>query len=465
MRKLKITLAAIVLSLLVLLTLALFIEFDAPRLGQRILDVAGTSAGIELQAGAFRFNLRRGIVLENVVATTRFPGGTVVATLERVVLEHRLLPLLLGDIVVDRLLLENPVIEVVANDPTAASRTALRKTASTPRVWRISRSQNEPSATTVGRAITVHSASIVDGTLLLSTAGSEPTTRVYGLDVELSDIVVDSRAQSVAVGLSAHGYIDVGEVHVAGRIASGNRAQLTADNGVFTVIGVELTTPEGRFGVTELVVDLTPSPYTYRALLAGTDIDLNGLLGIGESAALGLMSIEMEAAGAGPETASIVGSGRIHLTEGHIPDLPALDQVANLLGLRLAGRRYAPTTIEFTVGGDRVVVPAFEILGDGLRLEAGGEIGIAGGVGGVDARARLSVPRQDIDMGNWQGNLSDSLMDALTDENGWVSIPLLIGGTVDQLQVGPDSAALIVALQEAAGNSLGSWLRGIIKRN
>jgi hypothetical protein len=298
--------------------------------------------------------------------------------------------------------------------------------------------------------------------LLLSTAGSEPTTRLYGLNVELTGIVVDPRALSVAVGLSAQGYIDVGEVQMADRVANGNRAQLTADNGVFTLTDLQLTTPEGRFGVSELVVDLTPDPYTFRASLSGTDIDLNGLLGIEDPDALGLVSIEMDAAGAGPETASIVGSGRIHLTEGHIPDLPELDQVAELLGLRLAGLRYAPAIIEFTVGGDRIDVPPFEILGDGLRLEADGELGIGGG---VDARARVSVPRQDINMGSWQGDLSEGLVDALTDENGWVSIPLLIGGTVDELQVRPDSAALIAALQEAAGNSLGSWLRGIIKRN
>lgn len=421
MRKLKITLALIAVSLVTLIALALFVEFDAPRLGQRILDSAGESAGIELRAGAFRFNVRRGIVLENVVATARFPGGTVLTTLERVVLEHRLLPLLLGNIVVDRLLLENLVIEVIADDASAASRATAPTTLPVPRVWRVSLAQ-----------------------------------------VELHDVVVDPRASSVAVGLSAHGHIDVDEVRAAGRIASGNRAQFTADNGIFTVTGLELTMPEGRFSAAELVVDLTSAPYTYRTSLAGADIDLNGFLGIEESDALGLVSIEMDAGGAGPETASIVGSGRIHLAEGHIPDLPALDQVAELLGLRLAGRRYEPTIIEFTVGGNRVEVSPFEILGDGLRLEASGELGIGGG---VDARARISVPRQHLNMGTWQGGLADGIVDALTDENGWVSIPLLIGGTVDELQVRPDSTALFAALQQAAGNSLGSWLRGIIKRN
>ena len=462
MRKLKITLTVIAVSLVVLLSLALFVEFDAPRLGQRILESAGESAGIELQAGAFRFNLRRGIVLENVVATTRFPGGAVVTTLERVVLEHRLLPLLFGDIVVDRLLLEKPIIEVIVDDTSAASRTTVRTTPAVPRLWRVSLVQEEPSATTVGRSITVHSASIVDGTLLLSAAGRAPTTRLYGLNVELHDIVVDPRASSVAVGLSAHGHVDVGEVRAAERIATGNRAQLTADNGIFTVTGLELTMPEGRFSAAELVVDLTADPYTYRTSLVGADINVNGFLGIEESDALGLVSIEMDAAGAGPETASVVGSGRIHLAAGHIPELPALDQVAELLGLRLAGLRYASTTIEFTVGGNRVEVSPFEVLSDGLRLEASGELGIGGG---VDARALISVPRQDVNMGNWQGDLSDRLVDALTDENGWVSIPLLIAGTVDQLEVRPDSTALLAALREATGNSLGSWLRAIIKRN
>lgn len=416
MRKLRITLTAIIASLIVLLALALFVEFDAPWLGQRILDGAGESAGIELQAGAFRFNLRRGIILESVVATAPFPGGTVVTTVERVVLEARLLPLLAGDIVIDRLVLENPVIEIIADGDDVSSRTAVR----------------------------------------------EPTIRAYGLDVELTDIVVDSGAPSVAIGLSAHGHIDVGEIHVGGRIAEGNRAQLTADNGIFTVTGLELTTPEGRFRAAELVVDLTSDPYFYRASLAGADIDLNGFLGIEESGALGLVSIEMDVAGTGPETANVVGTGRIHLAAGRIPDLPALDQVTELLGLHLAGLRYEAATIEFSVGGDRVELSPFEILSEGLRLEASGELAIDGG---VDAKARVSVPRQDLNLGNWQGDLSDGIVEALTDENGWVSIPLLIGGTVDELQVQPDSTALLAALQEAAGNSLGSWLRRVIKRN
>jgi hypothetical protein len=462
MRKFKLTLIVVAVSLAILLTLALFVEFDAPGLGQRILDSAGESAGIELQADGFRFNMRRGIVLDTVVATTQFPGGTVVTTLDRVVLEHRLLPLLLGDVVVDRLLLENPIIKVINDDASTASRAAARTAPPVARVWRVVRAQDEPSVTTVGRAVTVHSASVVNGTLLLSTAGSEPTTRVYGLDVELADIVVDPRASSVAVGLSGRGHIDVGEVHAAERIARGNRARLAADNGVFTVTGLELTAPEGSLGVTELVVDLTPDPYTYRMSLAGADIDLNGFLGIEESDALGLLSIEMDAAGAGPETGNVVGHGRIHLAEGRIPDLPALDQVTELLGLHVAGLRYEATIIDFTIGGNRVEVPPFEILSDGVHLQASGELAIDGA---VDARTRVSVPRQDINLGDWQGDVADGLVEALTDENGWVSIPLLISGTVDELQVRLDSVAVLAALQEAAGGSLGNWLRGIIKRN
>ncbi len=463
MRKLKITLAVVAASLAALLAIALFVEFDAPRLGQRILDSAGESAGIEVQAEGFRFTLRRGIVLENVIATTQFPGGTVVTTLDRVVLEHRLVPLLLGEVVVDRLLLENPVIEVINDEaPAASSPTAARTAVPLPHLRRVSLAQDEASEKTAGRAIAVHSASIVDGTLLLSTAGREPTTRVHDLDVELNDIVIDPRASSVAVGLSARGHIDVGEVHVAQRIATGDRALLTADGGLFTVTGLALTIDEGRLDLNELVVDLNPDPYTYRTSLSGNDIDLNSLLGVEESDALGLASIEMDAAGAGAETASIIGNGRIHLAAGRIPDIPALDQVRELLGLQLAGLRYEPTTIEFALGNDRVEVSPFEIVSETLRLQATGSLGIDGR---LDGRSHVLVPRDAIDLGNWQGDFSDGLVEALTDEEGWVSIPLLINGTVEEPSVRPDSEALFAALQESAGRGLGKWLQGIIKRN
>ncbi len=487
MKKLRIALAVAVALLGVLVTTTLFVEFDAPGLGQRVLDAAGRNAGITLQARSFRLHLRRGIVMDEVVATTEIASGTVVTTLDQVVLEHRLWPLLFGDIVIDRLVMDSPLIEVRNAEPGGASLAwwnaepggapvawwnaapqtsgrVRRATSKTPnhRVIPIAMGQAPAPGPVVGRDVVVHAASIIDGTLVILSPSGEETTRVTNLDAEVSDINVDALARSVAVGLSAHGHLDVGEVHAADRVASGSRAQLTATAGIYTVSDLVLTSPEGKVSLEELVVDMNRVPYTYQASLAGNDLDLNRMLGIESAGPLGAARFEMQAAGAGPDSSSVVGQGRVTLAAGGIPDLPALDQVADLLGLQLAGLRYEATTIDFTLGEDRVRIAPFQIVSALMRVEASGDLDAAGG---LDGRAEVHVPRDELDLGRWQGDFSDGIVDALTDETGWVSIPVVIGGTVQEPRVAPDADALLAALQQSAGRGLGKWLQGIIKRD
>ena len=458
MRKLKIGLAVVAGILVVLLAVAFFVDFRAPALGQRILDAAVADAGIEIRAERFELNLVRGIVLEGVVATTLIPSATVVTTLDRVVLEHRLLPLAFGDIVIDRLLLERPVIEVI-NDPSRSAQIPLAHTGA--RVAHVSFGQADADSSTVDRDVTVHATSIIGATLLFREAGGEPTTRVDRLDAELSGIEIAEGSASVATGLSGRGHVDIGEVRVGERTATGNRARLAADGGVFTVTGLALTTEDGRLTVEELLVDLNPDPYTFRTSLVGDDLDLNGLIGVPEVDSLGPARIDMDVAGAGADTANVVGSGTMYLSAGHIPDAPVLEQVASLIGLQLAGLAYEPTTIEFELADDRVDVAPFEIVSESARLRAAGQLAVDGV---LDWKARVSVQRQDIDLSDWGGGFSEGLADALTDETGWISIPLVVGGTVEDPSVRPDSEALLAALQESAGGSLGRLLQGIIKR-
>lgn len=481
MRRLKISLAAITLLLAILLLAMVFVEFDAPRLGQRILDQAGADAGIELTAESFRIKVFDEIRLEGVVAKTAIPAGTVTTRLDRVVFEHRVLPLLLGDIVVDRLHLESPVIVVstgeaapVADDSGLAPEVDGRRAPQTGGGPRVAGSRVVPIAAglqdtplasepqpTVGRAVTVHSAVITDGTLLLQTTGdTTPSTRVDGLEVEINGLVVDPDAGPVAVGLSATGYLEVGEVTFADRRARGNRAALAAEAGVYTVEGLMLTSAEGRVSLDSFVVDLRQDPYTYRTSLSGDDLDLNALLGIVDESALGVVQVEMTASGVGPETGNVVGSGTVRLAAGRIPDLPALEQANQYLTVPIAGQAYEATTIDFDIVDDRVEIAPFEVVGERLELSADGQVHIDGP---LDLHARVSVPREILDLGSMQDGL-EGVLEALTDEDGWVSVPVLVRGTVEEPRILPDTGALFVALRES-GVSLGELLQALINRD
>ena len=91
-------------------------EFDASRLGQAALARAGALTGGTLSARAFRLRPLSGLVLEGVEATASFTGGQAVASIESLVLDHRPLRLLRGEVAVDRIVLVRPHIRLGEGD-------------------------------------------------------------------------------------------------------------------------------------------------------------------------------------------------------------------------------------------------------------------------------------------------------------------------------------------------------------
>src|SRR6185295_14884973 len=77
-------------------------------LGRALLDRAGAAAGARLEADEFHLSVLRGLSLSHVRAAGTYPGGRYELTLDRLVFQHRLLPLLAGRLTVDRIRLERP---------------------------------------------------------------------------------------------------------------------------------------------------------------------------------------------------------------------------------------------------------------------------------------------------------------------------------------------------------------------
>src|SRR5262245_26911285 len=84
----------------VVLGVLVLTEFSAPALGRALLDRAGAAAGARLDADEFRLSLLRGLSLRNVRAAGSYPGGRYDLSLDRLVFQHRLLPLLMGRLTV-----------------------------------------------------------------------------------------------------------------------------------------------------------------------------------------------------------------------------------------------------------------------------------------------------------------------------------------------------------------------------
>jgi hypothetical protein len=100
----------------IILVFAVFLltrDWDSPELGQALLDKAGETTGIKMTATVFRFNLLKGVVLEDLRARSEEPGRTFQFSMDHVVLEHRLGPLLSGTVAIERIALDKPQFEQV----------------------------------------------------------------------------------------------------------------------------------------------------------------------------------------------------------------------------------------------------------------------------------------------------------------------------------------------------------------
>src|SRR5215510_6477262 len=106
-RRVRLLLVAVAVIGVALAALALT-GFSSPALGRALLDRAGAAAGARLEADEFRLSVLRGISLRNVRAAGTYPGGRYELTLDRLLFQHRLLSLLTGRLVVDRIRLERP---------------------------------------------------------------------------------------------------------------------------------------------------------------------------------------------------------------------------------------------------------------------------------------------------------------------------------------------------------------------
>ena len=184
-------------------------------------------------------------------------------------------------------------------------------------------------------------------------------------------------------------------------------------------------------------------------------------MNIAGDSALGTVRLAFTGGGTGWRTADFTGIGQLHLEAGKIPEAAALERVDAFLATPITGLAYEAMRIDFEVADDRLRSAPFQIVSDVLRISAEGNIDIEGNLQmhGVMAMPPSNAP-------SFSNNLIfQQRAAALTDDDGWMSIPLLIGGTVEEPDIGPDYDALLASISGNAGSGLGSMLQGLLRNN
>lgn len=420
-----------------------FTEFSSPQLGRALLERAGAATGVRLEAAEFRLSLLRGLSLGRVRAAGTYPGGGYDLALDRIVFQHRLLPLLAGRLTVDRIRLQRPRALLIerGSASSAASGSVAPGLA----------------VAAVPLALDVVEAVVEDGTVELRARGRAPVT-VTGLDLRLRDLALGPGSGSALGRLSGGGTFHAAEIVLPVTRAREAEGTLRLAAGHLDVEGLRFRTDEGRFQ-TRLSADLTRLPFTYTLAVEGQPLDINALAGAaGKGGGFGPAHLTLEAGGAGPEATGLSGKGVLRLEAGTLPSTPLLSAIERALGrTRLTGARYKPSETPFRVERGRVLVDRFRLEGESVGLEASGWSSLDGP---LELSVAVRTPRAEVRI----AEVPPAVLDALVDEEGWVRIPLKVTGTRASPRVGPDMAALMGDARREGGRALAAEAAERLKR-
>jgi len=454
MKKLLYIVGALVAVVLLLVIFVLTRDFDSDELGNALLAKVGEATGIELTATSFRLNLSQGLWLEGVEAHGEMPGGEFSARLDKLVFEHRLLPLLRGEVVIDRVVLEGPQIEVVsyeveeavpAEDEPAAAGEATET--EEPAAAEEPAPTQDPAAAAdaeeAGLSLVISEISIRNGTLTARNEGSGESLSISGLEILLRDLSLDPTAGDGLEAFSGRGTIGAEAVSMGDTTMALSSGDLVADHGVFTASEFNVTAPAGVVGVETMAVDLTGEAIEYSIAAAASDVNPNVLLGVGDQTALGDANLTLQAQGTGTELDGLTANGALRLSAGALPSIDPLPAVDTILGTSLVGTAYNATEVRFGMAGSVITIEPFTLESEIMKISGGATADLGGPLAGNMA---IGIPRGEV---SEDAGVARNVLDAITAGDDWLTVPLVITGTLDEPDFGPDTDAITQAVADA----------------
>jgi hypothetical protein len=442
MTRLGTTLVLLTAILLILGGVVIFVDIDAPEIGQRVLDRLGARTGMELEAERFRFNLLRGIRISGIHGSSASEDGELRMTIDEVRLSYRLWPLLRGSWEFDSIVVDQPAVELVTTDPGDAFAAA-----AVPAAIAVPDEADSPTRLAISSIV------FRDGRLV-TVSGEGAGLEIEGLQLSLRNLRVEPASTALA-GLSGEGTIASSVVRIGDFEARDSRGPVVVDRGRLLLDGHRFSTEIGEFTIGRLEVDLLAEPFTYQLALQGDPLDTGRLLGASVNGASGRFSIE--GTGTGPGAEGLVGTGRVALPGGTVPPSPYLELIDGIFrGVQIVGSPWEPLEVDFTIDAGRVGLTPFTLETRFAKIDVGGELELEGP---MDLDLRVRAPRENVRI----PAIPSALLDLLEDD-GYVSVPLKMSGTLESPRLRPDWDELARIREEPAARDLGRRLRESIDR-
>lgn len=420
--------------------------WESPALTQAVL-AALASDDVQVDAQRVRLKILGGIVMDDVQIKTRLEDGTLEASARELILTHQPLGLMSGKIAVKEFRLVEPAINIVWDAP--------KKKGLRPQSIGVSAVATAPAADTEAGAwvlaIDIGRIALEEGRLVMSEEGlPDEMVRFEGLSVELEDLRMAAGSDLIK-SLEAHGTLKAEKMINPALVAEGVEGRLKIGGG--HVVIEELQLPSSDLGVlviSPLDLDLGRDPYVFRLSGQGTPLKTATLFG--GSSGFGDSELRFEIDGDGSPKGGPRGQGTVAVREGQLGALPLLSSLEILLAnTGLIGRAYQPFTVPFTLDGDFVDLQPFTVVAGNLSLSAYGRVDLNGP---LNLHIEVALPRADVAV----KEIPFEVLEALTDVDGQVKLPILIRGTIEQPAPTFDTRAWGRILGRRAVDKGVSWL-------
>lgn len=424
-------LVLLLVSLAVVFLAAITFTWESAAVSQAVLG-ALSGPDLRVDAAAVRINVLRGVLLRDVTVKARLEGGSLDLKAAELQLSHRLWRLLAGELAIEEIVFKKPEVALVWDAPKKPVK-GKNQVADVPAPAEEPAASEEPSGLSL--ALSIQRLALQDGIFAMSEAGApEEMVRFEGLDFELGQLQVAPGAASLVAGLSAEGRIAADRFFGSGVLAEGVEGTLTIGDSRVQVSQLTLPIEFGTIVIPQLELDLGRDPYFF-ALAGGGDPLVTAKL-LGAASGFGNGKLEFEITGDGSPKGGPRGRGSLAVAGGKLGEMPVLAGLELLLaGTGIIGRQYEPFVIAFRLDdGDKVSLDPFVVAAGNLRLGAYGRVDLSGP---LDLHLEVSLPREDVTV----KEIPREVLEALTDVDGRVKLPILIGGTIDKPALRFDSRA------------------------
>ncbi|MEE2775742.1 MAG: hypothetical protein VYE73_03140 [Acidobacteriota bacterium] len=459
-------LVALAVALILAAAVAAIVRVDATELGNRALAAATRSTGIRVSAEHFEIGLFDSLTLHGVKAQGRLSAGPFNGTVERVVLDHKLLPLLWGQLAVGSVTLHNPDLSLRVRggkppaqkpgdddpneDGTAAERQTARRPTPTP----------QPTTPAIeDPRVTVESLVIRGGRIAIANPRDQESILIEGLDLDLSHLEHNAALGASLENVDTQGTIRAERIRTDQIEVTEFEGSFQANDGRLVLEDVKAHHETGTLEVHSLETDLSLRRGSYLVVASLRDLDTAFFFGEnGDGTDLGRAHLSIAGEGPLATPERMMAKGVLELEPGRLPSIAALAKVDQTVGTSLDQGRYERAHIEFErrPSGHLDIGP-FELVAESLSLRAEGRFREDRT---LNFKASVGLDADDL------GNLSlarDALAALATlDERTWV--PVAISGPYDAPRVRIDRKRLEDEIQDVAERALEEGLERVKER-